>query len=145
MLGSDKGFDINRAARMLRAGNEFSETNRKLREAAISFVEWLYEKLTEFQLPSPEAIGWKLERDSRTGFILLHFERRSWHTVSNNRDYEQMNAVVELCRAIAGPEGERLTAWLEEQDTQRRRMLDAFTETLRRARRELNPSASAAS
>jgi len=110
MFGKE-GFDINKAARMVRAGNAFSETNRKLRDAVICFVEWLFAQVAEYQLPVSEEIGWHLKRLD-TGFIELSFKTRigGWHSVTTNQRTEQMNSIILLCQAIAGPEGKRLAS-----------------------------------
>jgi len=125
------GFDINRAARMMRAGNEFSETNRKLREAVYSFVEWLY-KVVEYQLPPAEEFGWfiKKDRDEKTS---LSFQKipYGWHTITVNDTRQNINSIVLCCRALAEAEGEKLIAWLEKQAEERKKMLEGFQSALK--------------
>jgi len=119
-------FEINQAARMMRAGNEFSETNKKLREAVSVFAEWLLDQVTEYQLPDPDKIGWKIERlRSNNNQVRLSFkmEPRGWFSVISNYDKEQMHNILQCCQALAGPEGKRLITWLEQQNQERQQML----------------------
>ncbi|MFH1178708.1 MAG: hypothetical protein V1711_03250 [bacterium] len=121
-------FEINQAARIMRAGNEFSETNKKLREAVLEFAEWLFEQVTECQLPNPVEFGWKVERlRAGSSQIRLSFKKgREWFSVLTNFNGEQMNDILQCCRALAGPEGERLIIWLEQQNKERQQMLSAL-------------------
>lgn len=144
-------FDINRAARMMRAGNEFSQTNKKLSGAVLSFVQWLFDHITEYQLPDPENIGWKIEKLNKGTLhsqIRLTFQTDSgeWQSITTNCDplcsfpeecKKQMNQVVDCCRTLAGTGGERLIAWLEAQSQERKQMIAAF-EAMRTLRSVMN-------
>jgi len=128
-------FDINKATRMMRAGNEFSETNRKLRDAVWSFIEWLYEQLTEYQLPNAEEIGWSLRRPNQTQ-VCLNFKADDggWHSVITNSDEIYMNNIVLCCRTLAGAGGERLVSWIEQQAQERKQFLAGLQEALQSLR-----------
>jgi len=135
-------FDINRAARMMRAGNELSETNRKLREAVCSFVNWFSGVVESYQLPSSDSgFGWVLENLSY-GRIRLGFKCGSaWYSVINEaEDASQINQVVMCCRALAGPEGEQLISWLEQRAKERGQMLAALQGALNSFRSAMNPA-----
>ena len=136
-------FDINRAARMMRAGNEFSETNKKLSNAVLSFAEWLFDHITEYQLPDPENIGWKIEelkKGTLYSQIRLAFQTDSgeWQSITTSchpfedKEYgKQMNQIVDCCRTLAGTGGTRLIAWLETQSQERKQMLATLEEARR--------------
>ena len=119
-------FNINKAARIMRAGNEFSETNKKLREAVYSFIEWLFQALDGYELPG-EKFGW-IFRKKNNQQIEVSFEMNvgGWHYVTTNKKEPQMNSIALLCRALAGPEGDTLLTWLKEQTQERSQFLAAL-------------------
>ena len=119
-------FDINRAARMIRAGDEFSKTNNKLRDAVYSFIEWLF-KTVDYQLPPAEKFGWSIKKEEG-GRISLSFEKipYGWHTITTNDNKPRMDSITLCCRALAGPEGEKLLAWLEDKIRERNQLLVAL-------------------
>ncbi|TSC52591.1 MAG: hypothetical protein LiPW39_561 [Parcubacteria group bacterium LiPW_39] len=128
------GFEINRAARMLRAGNAFSETNKKLQEAMYCFIEWLFQVVTEYQLPPVEEFGWGIKRkDNRRICLSFRMGQGGWHSVISRDDspLTNMNSIVLCCRALAGPEGEKLIAWLEKEALERNEMLTALQSALK--------------
>jgi len=121
-------FNINKAARIMRAGNEFSETNRKLRKAVYSFIEWLFQAFDEYDFPG-EKLGWvfeKNEKNSQQIRVSFGMNEGGWHYVTTNSKEPQMDDIVLLCRALAGPEGNTLLAWLEEQTKERSQFLVAL-------------------
>lgn len=124
-------LDVNKATRIMRAGNEFSETNRKLREAVWSFIEWLFEHIGDYQLPAQEEIGWAIKRIDDHQILISFKKEGGWYSVTTNSDEAlQMNHIVMLCRALAGPEGEKLVQWLEEQAQERAHMFKAVEEAI---------------
>ena len=121
-------FDINKAARIMRAGNEFSETNRKLQEAVYSLIEWLFQALGGYELPGEE-FGWIFRRNKENNQqIQVSFNTSvgGWHYVTTNSKEPQMNCIVSFCRALAGSEGEKLLTWLEEETKERSQLLVAL-------------------
>lgn len=119
-------FDINKAARIVRAGNEFSATNKKLQEAVWSFIGWFYLHTGEYQ--APEEIGWSIKKvPGRESYIRLSFEREKggWFSVTAHLD-EGMNPIIECCRALAGKEGERLLEWLKKETMMRSELFTAI-------------------
>ena len=121
-------FDINKAARIMRAGNEFSETNMKLQEAVYSFIEWLFQALGEYSLPGDDLFGWIIRRnkDKQQIHVSFKMEVGGWHNVATNFEEPQMNSIILLCRALAGPEGDTLLAWLEKEAQERGQLLVAL-------------------
>ena len=118
-------FNINKAARIMRAGNEFSETNRKLQKAVYSFIEWLFQALDEYELPGEE-FGWVIEKKNNQIRVGFRMNEGGWHSVTVNNSKTQMRAIVLLCQALAGPEGDTLLTWLEEQTQERSQLLVAL-------------------
>ena len=118
-------FDINKAARIMRVGNEFSETNRKLQKAVYSFIEWLFQALSEYELPG-EKFGWVIEKKNNQIRVGFRMNEGGWHDVTTNSKEPQMDDIVLLCRALAGPEGDTLLAWLEEHTQKRSQLLVAL-------------------
>ena len=118
-------FDINKAARIMRAGNNFSETNRKLRKAVYSFIEWLFQALDEYELPGEE-FGWVIEKKNNQIRVGFRMNVGGWHSVVANSKRPQMNNIVLLCQALAGSEGDTLLAWLKEHTQERSQFLVAL-------------------
>jgi len=121
-------FDINKAARIMRAGSELSETNRKLREAVYSFIEWLFEALDGYELPG-EKFGWIFRRNKENNQqIQVSFKMSvgGWYYITTNSKEPQMNSIVLFCQALAGPEGNTLLSWLESQTQERSQLLTAL-------------------
>jgi hypothetical protein len=121
-------FNINKAARIMRAGNEFSETNRKLRKAVYSFIEWLFQALDGYELPGEE-FGWifrKNKENNQQTEVSFRMNVGGWYSVIVDGGKMQMRAVMLLCQALAGPEGDTLFTWLEEQTQERDQFLTAL-------------------
>jgi hypothetical protein len=132
-------FDINKAARIMRAGNEFSETNKKLREAIWSFAEWLLECVGD-EADSMREIGWRVHRQNNKQVMLAfmpHFEDdikktkslQRWGIILTHSDRTNMEMIAECCRRLAGSDGDRLMAWLEKQSQERGELLAGSTKT----------------
>jgi len=119
-------FDINKAARIMRAGDQFSETNRKLQKAVYSFIEWLFQALGEYELPG-EKFGWSFRKKNNQQIeVSFEMSEGGWHYVTTNSKESEMDSIALLCRALAGPEGETLLTWLEEQTQERSQFLVAL-------------------
>ncbi len=110
----------------MRAGNEFSETNRKLQKAVYSFIEWLFQALDGYDLPG-EKLGWVFRKKNNQQ-IGVSFEMNvgGWHYVTTNKKEPQMDSIALLCQALAGPEGDTLLTWLEKQTQERSQFLAAL-------------------
>lgn len=117
---------------MMRAGDEFSQTNKKLKLAVFSFIEWLVEQVGYHQFPPAEEFGWVLEKKGdnkiRLGF---KSDRSGWLSVTANSDEEQRYQIVEFCATLAGNGGEKLLSWLEQEVQERERMFKGLEEVLR--------------
>ena len=112
----------------MRAGNKFSETNKKLRDAVCSFIEWLFQALDGYELPGEE-FGWIFRRNKENDQqIQVSFKMNvgGWYYVATNSEEPQMNSIALLCHALAGPEGETLLAWLEGETNERSQLLVAL-------------------
>ncbi len=133
------GFEINQAARMMRAGNEFSETNKKLRDAVYKFIEWLFEVVEEYQLPPANEFGWSFKKLNDKQ-IQLSFQTPThcWLSVTTNKNENVMWHVVECCRTLAGPGGEKLIAWLEQQTQERNQLYISLQSAIKNFRSSLN-------
>jgi hypothetical protein len=121
-------FNINRAARIMRIGNEFSETNKKLQKAIYSFIEWFFQALDGYELPGEE-FGWifrKNKENNQQIEVAFRMDIGGWHYVSTNSKKPQMNSIALLCQALAGPEGNTLLTWLEKQTQERSQLLVAL-------------------
>jgi len=135
-------FDINRAARIMRAGNEFSETNGKLREAVYSFIEWIFQALDGYDLPG-ESFGWIFKKNRENNqYFDVSFKIGGWYSVTTNSKEQRMDGIVLFCRALAGPEGEILLAWLEKETKERSHLLVAPQSAIRTFRSSVGGSTS---
>jgi hypothetical protein len=134
-------FDINKAARIMRVGHELSETNRKLKEAAYSFIEWMFQALEGIGLPG-ESFGWifRKNRENQTE-VSFKLDVGGWHNVTTNKE-SYMSSIVLFCQALAGPEGERLLAWLEEEVKENSQLLLAVQEGIGAIRSSIRGSTS---
>ena len=117
-------FSINKATRIMRAGDEFSKTNQKLKEAVWAFIEWLHGMVGDHGLQHQE-IGWIIEKTGPKQIRLsVYTDKEGWVGVVTNSDKASIDQIITLCQAIAGPEMERLTLWLDEQVEERKKMAE---------------------
>lgn len=122
---------IDKAARILRAGDDFSPTNQKLREAVWELVEFLHEK-TKDSPPPYMSTGIKFERlnDSqiRATFYVGGGYDKSFVTNSDECTIENL---VLFCRHMAGTYGENLVNWLERETAARRDCVEGIERLFR--------------
>jgi hypothetical protein len=114
--------------RILRAGDQFSETNRKLCRAVEGFVLWLFAQVGEQGFPDPKEFKWSLVRNSESGRITLGFdtETRGWLYVYSSGNPASMWQIHAFCETLAGPRGDSLILWLEATTLQRMQYLNAL-------------------
>ncbi len=126
-------FDINKAARMMRVGNQFSETNQKLRKSVDAFINWFHDRVGDEGRLLRE-LGWavlelrhnKIALDFLLDSEKVHAECQPFRRVVTNTPETKMTDIVALCNALAGPEGERLFQWLEQRAHDRDSLLSKF-------------------
>ena len=115
---------ISRAARLIRAGDQFSGTNQKLKEAVWEFIECLLQQTESDSLT--ESMGWWFTLEDG-GIHTLNFTLRGErHFVTARWQEQGMTSIHAFCEALAGAGGEQLQAWLEGRTIQRMRFLEAF-------------------
>jgi len=121
---------VSKAARLIRAGDEFSKTNQKLLEAVCGFVEWLFGVVGNQGLPISE-IDWTIEKKPLEESIRLGFkaEKGGWYDVYSDPKRTRVDSAVSFCETLAGVGGQRLISWLEEQTQQRKGLLAEMKET----------------
>jgi hypothetical protein len=119
-------YNISKAARIMRAGDQLSETNKKLREAVYSFIEWIFQAIDGHQLPG-EGFGWVFERDWKTNKIQVMFRVNvgKWRIVTANSEKTYMEEIFLFCQALAGKEGGELLTWMEKQTKERNQFFEA--------------------
>ncbi len=116
-------FDINQAARLMRAGDQFSKTNRKLVNAVSSFVQWLFESIGEYQLPVE--IGWVVDPGRPGEPIRLGFKMAigGWNDVYSDPNKTNIHNAINFCQTLISAEGQRLIDWIEQTVSDRKRLL----------------------
>lgn len=107
---------IDDAARILRVGNQFSETNQKLRKAVDSFITRLAHQLGEEEIP-----GWEVHQygNDNIGISFPGDLGKYLSTVKNNSPKQAMEIIHGFCETLAGEEGEKLITWLENKTKER--------------------------
>lgn len=119
----------------MRAGDELSETNKKLRGAVYAFIEWIYQALGGYGAPGEES-GWIFRKDkegNRQTSVSFKRDIGGWYSVTINDKEPYMGSIILLCQALAGPEGERLLAWLEKETQERSQLLVALQSRIKAA------------
>jgi hypothetical protein len=120
---------VSKAARILRAGNEFSETNQKLKNAVWGFIEWLNTICGNelCYIPIKET-GWKIFTQGQN--LILYFEYKGKeHEIWKNASIDRYET---FCHALAGEEGEKLVRWLEQTAKTRKIHVQTIEQTLER-------------
>jgi len=126
------GFDINKAARLMRAGDEFSKINEKLKESAISFVKWLFDKVGEWQLPGKQECEWIIAREQKETGVYLSYntDTSGWNSISTIPGKTSINQILIFCQTLSGPRGDKLLAWIENEIKERQKMLADLQSTI---------------
>jgi len=122
---------ISNAARVIRAGEEYSETNKKLRLAVWSFVKWFANQVEPHDLPA--SLGWRLSQDDDHHIHMVYSEGGSDSIIIiTDWEYQKMFDIHRFCVSITGAEGNKLIEWLES-ITQERRGLLASLESVQKS------------
>jgi hypothetical protein len=113
------GKIIEQAARMIRAGNAFSESNIKLRNASWEIIEFLASQISEqLQEKLWEETGWKFWRltNSQCQVMILRTNKTTCE-VTSNTERDEVLAIIEFCHEFTGAMGLQLCEWLERNTT----------------------------
>lgn len=115
----------------MRAGNKFSATNEKLREAVWAFAEWLLTIVGPESYVMKNDVDWDVQRVNNAQ-IKLSFRANfgsglSWYAIVTNTQESQMAGLVMCCKLLAGEEGERLSRWLEVNQKERNGFLEVIS------------------
>jgi len=117
---------ISAAARLLRAGNAYSESNRKLREATDTFINWLFNETRGCE-PFPGSLGWYVAYNGNgQRWVQFPVDNRLVTVTADWKD-QRIRDIRALCDALAGDPGAELIQWLEDQTAQNRKYNKALT------------------
>ena len=115
-------YDVNQEAPIMRAGDGFSEVNKKLRDALSSFAEWLLRCVGDESTIMAKEARWKVERPADTiAQVKLSYQVNpgardgdGWFQVIPSSSETSMLDVINLSELLTGSAGVRLFNWLEE-------------------------------
>ncbi|HBV33203.1 TPA: hypothetical protein DEB72_01570 [Patescibacteria group bacterium] len=105
---------ISDAARIIRAGEEYSQSNKKLREAVKDFIIWFHCVVRPGDLP--EETCWQISTYGgdhvEMAFKVDTDDWRRIHTANTSNC--PMEWIYAFCTALTDARGRKLLTWLEE-------------------------------
>jgi hypothetical protein len=117
--------------RVIKAGREFSDYNRKKREAVVNTVKFLYECTKGLALREA-VIGWRFGQCSTTGAFSVSYPKLngSEESIIPSDLGVPMDAIQSFCESMAGEPGKALMKYLEQNTKDTKRFLRGVRELL---------------
>ena len=104
---------ISDAARILRAGDQYSESNKKIRNAVDNMVDYLSSRINTVS-ELPKSLGWVFLNKGKGQIEVQFLSGQNWVTITTHWDQEQMWKLERFCEALRGAGGQQLISWMEE-------------------------------